>query len=198
MTKPRVADIAIENPPSLLSRLLHWTVALLVIFQGLLGYANLHVGWFVSRRGFTIGLHEELGVLIALFTLAMLGLRVLEGRRSGHGLAPAQARLAAWMHAALYFLILAECALGVWIVGMLGTGLTFFFWHIPLPVRPDPQAVFEGGWMQVHAAIAAALASAAVLHALAALHHHYVLGDDVLRRMLPWRRRPRRAMAAHR
>jgi cytochrome b561 len=25
-----------------------------------------------------------------------------------------------------------------------------------------------------------------IIHALAALYHHFILGDDVMRRMLPW------------
>lgn len=187
---------SIESQPGLLLRMLHWSVALLVIFQGLLGFANLHVAWFYEQRATTIALHEEVGVLILFLTVAMLALRWIEGRRSGHGLDPMQTRLAALMHAALYFLILSESLFGIWIVGLLGHPLTFFLWHVSLPVSPNPQAVFEGGLMQVHAAVAAALASAAVLHALAALHHHYILGDDVLRRMLPWNKLTRRVMAS--
>jgi cytochrome b561 len=37
-----------------------------------------------------------------------------------------------------------------------------------------------------HALAANALAILAGLHAAAALFHHYVMRDDILRRMLPW------------
>jgi cytochrome b561 len=38
----------------------------------------------------------------------------------------------------------------------------------------------------IHEGLAIALGTLAVLHALAALHHHYRRRDEVLRRMLPW------------
>ncbi|APZ43617.1 cytochrome b [Acidihalobacter ferrooxydans] len=200
MTTPkyRNARETEAKQPGLIGRALHWSVALLVIFQGLLGYANLHFTWFYGQGLTTIALHEDVGLMIFVLTLWMLAQRWFEGRRSGHGLDALQSGLAAAMHAALYGLILAESLLGIWIMGLTGDGLSFLFWHINLPIKPDPMLVY--GWvMQLHAAVAATLASAVALHALAALHHHFVIGDDVLRRMLPWKSRSAaRVMASSR
>ncbi|MEJ2480222.1 MAG: cytochrome b/b6 domain-containing protein [Acidihalobacter sp.] len=184
------ADLSDEGP-SLLTRTLHWLMALLVVFQGLLGYANLHVGWFLHHEMAGIVLHQEVGLAILFVAVWMMLQRLIEGRRSGHGLSSMQARLAGIVHAALYLLILAESFLGIWIMGLTGAGLSFLFWHIGLPIAPDPQLVYSGGLMQIHAFIAGTLATLIVGHAAAALHHHVVLGDDVLRRMLLWKPQPR-------
>lgn len=187
------AASAADDGPSLVTRSLHWTMAGLVVFQGLLGFANLHVGWFLHREMAGIAVHQEVGLAILLLAVLMMLQRLVEGRRSGHGVSPVQARLAAIVHAGLYLLILAESFLGIWIMGLTGMGLHVLAWHIGLPVAPDPQMVYGGGLMQLHAFIAGLLATLIVGHALAALHHHYILGDDVLLRMLPWRPRGMRA-----
>ena len=181
-----------DDGPSLLTRSLHWLMALLVVFQGLLGYANLHVGWFFHHEMAGIAMHQEIGLAILFVAVWMMLQRLIEGRSSGHGLSSTQARLAGIVHAALYLLILAESFLGIWIMGLTGAGLSFLFWHINLPIAPDPMLVYSGGLMQIHAFIAGTLATLIMGHAVAALHHHFVLGDDVLRRMLPWKPRSSR------
>lgn len=182
-----------DEGPSLLTRTLHWLMALLVVFQGVLGYANLHIGWFLRHEMAGIVLHQEVGLAILFIAVWMLLQRLIDGRRSGHGLSSMQARLAGIVHAALYLLILAESFLGIWIMGLTGAGLSFFFWHIGLPIAPDPQLVYSGGLMQIHAFVAGTLAMLITGHAVAAMHHHFILGDDVLRRMLPWKPRSERS-----
>jgi superoxide oxidase len=192
--KPHGATVALpDEGPSLLARTLHWLMALLVVFQGLLGYANLHVDWFRHHEMAGIVMHQEVGLAILFIALWMLFQRLIERRRSGHGLSSMQARLAGVAHGVLYLLIFAESFLGIWIMGLTGAGLSFVFWHVGLPIAPDPRLVYSGGLMQIHAFIAGTLATLVVGHAIAALHHHFVLGDDVLRRMLPWKPRPERA-----
>lgn len=171
---------------SLTRRLLHWMIALLVIFQGLLGYANLHVAWFQERLATGMLVHEEAGLILLGLTLWMLLLRWIEGRRPADGLSKRQAQLAGMMHTALYLLIFIQSALGIWMMGLLGSGLTLFFWHVGLPITADPRLAFRGV-LQIHAAVAALLAFAIVGHTLAAFYHHFVRRDNVLRDMLFWR-----------
>jgi len=61
--------------------------------------------------------------------------------------------------------------------------------HIPSPFGVDSAL---GETMKVvHLSLAVALLVLVTIHVLAALYHHRVLRDDVLRRMLPWPARPR-------
>lgn len=191
--RKRVAPNMSNEGPSLVTRALHWTMAGLVVLQGLLGFANLHIAWFLRREMAGIAVHEQIGLAILLLAVLMMLQRLVEGRRSGHGVSAVQARLAAIVHAGLYLLILAESFLGIWMMGLTGMGLHVLFWHFGLPITPDPRLVYGGGLLQLHAFVAGLLATLIIGHAMAALHHHYVVGDDVLRRMLPWRPRTLRA-----
>lgn len=59
--------------------------------------------------------------------------------------------------------------------------------HLPLAgLAPDPAAA-EGVLKRVHALGAWFLAALLAIHVAAALRHHLLLRDDVLRRMLPGR-----------
>jgi cytochrome b561 len=55
---------------------------------------------------------------------------------------------------------------------------------IPSPFGVD-RALGEA-MKAVHLALALVLLVLVIIHALAALYHHFILGDDVMRRMLPW------------
>jgi cytochrome b561 len=163
--------------------LLHWAIAVLIIFQGILGAANLRILWLREHLATAIIVHEEVGLLILLLTLTLLFSRIYLGRRSGEGTALLHRRLARLVHTAFYVLIFLECCVGILMMGLLGKGITILFWHWNIPITPDPKLVFQD-ILQIHAAIALILAGLIVIHSIAALYHHYILRDDVLVRML--------------
>jgi cytochrome b561 len=89
------------------------------------------------------------------------------------------------VHYLLYLLLLAQAGLGFAFRWAQGHPVSFFgLFGIPGPfgelARPERRQLHElhewGGW---------AIVIIALLHALAALYHHYVLKDRVLKRMLP-------------
>jgi cytochrome b561 len=57
--------------------------------------------------------------------------------------------------------------------------------HLPIVTDLPNKAAVEAGLKLVHASGAWFLIALLVLHAGAALRHHFVLRDDTLRRMLP-------------
>ena len=62
--------------------LLHWIIAVLIIFQDLLGVSMLQISWLQQRPGSSIIVHEQIGVLILLLTVILLTSRLYIGRRS--------------------------------------------------------------------------------------------------------------------
>ena len=63
--------------------------------------------------------------------------------------------------------------------------------YLGLILIPSPFGVDQplGEAMKtVHLTLAVTLLALVSIHALAALYHHFVLRDDVMRRMLPWPR----------
>lgn len=104
------------------------------------------------------GPHVWLGVALAVLVLLRLALRVWRGAPAGEpGM---RGRVARVTHVVLYALILLVPVLG---------GLA---WFAGLPTQGP------------HEGLANALMVVAVLHVLAALYHHLVLKDGIMRRML--------------
>jgi cytochrome b561 len=161
---------------------LHWVTALLVIVNFALAQTW---DWFGRpTRALMEDTHMSLGVLLTAVIVARLVWRWLPG----HELSSLQAgwvRLASkGTHYLLYMLLVAEAALGFsfrWGAGrpmaFFGTGIAPMIAEIARPLRRELREFHEWiGW---------AIIVLALIHALAALYHHYVLKDRVLVRMLP-------------
>ncbi|MDR3416440.1 MAG: cytochrome b/b6 domain-containing protein, partial [Nevskia sp.] len=85
------------------------------------------------------------------------------------------------LHHLLLALLVAAVVLGVSNVWVRGD--TFFVLKIP-EFDPGNRAL-RGLVGDLHAYVTNAIVILAGVHALAALYHHYILRDSVLRRMLP-------------
>jgi cytochrome b561 len=65
------------------------------------------------------------------------------------------------------------------------------FWLIPLPHLAGPSEALEEFAKQIHLVVSLGLAVLVAVHTGAALWHHLIARDDVLRRMLPqWKGEP--------
>ena len=131
-------------------------------------------------------LHISLGILLAAVLVVRLLWRGTRGRR----LPPATTGLQHWAakaaHLAIYGLLVAQAALGFLFRWAQGEPFLFFgLFSIPSPFVFEPgMARMFGG---LHDTVAWTIIVLAGLHAAAALVHHNVLRDGVLRRMLPGR-----------
>jgi cytochrome b561 len=163
------------------TRARHWLTALLVVGAVLL---VLCIDSFDDdgaqervRR-----VHEWLGVCVLLVTLVR-ALRLGVRPRPAAG-APLAARA---MHLVLVVLLGAVPLLGWAYTSAKGHPPAIGPLALPALVAADLDAAERlHDW---HAYAAWTLLAAAGAHALAALHHHFVRRDDVLRAMLPWRAR---------
>ena len=93
--------------------------------------------------------------------------------------------VAAAVHVGLYALMIGLPLLGWAILSAEGKPVPFFAWELPPLLGPSESRaeIFE----ELHEAGATAGYALVALHAAAALAHHYLLRDNVLRRMLPRR-----------
>jgi cytochrome b561 len=124
------------------------------------------------------------GVLLTLAIVARLIWRWIPGHQVS-SLESGWVKLASkGTHYLLYALLVAEALLGFtfrWGAGrpmaFFGTGIPPLISEIARPLRRELREIHEWiGWTIV---------ILAAVHALAALYHHYVLKDRVLKRMLP-------------
>ncbi|GAB4520595.1 MAG: hypothetical protein Kow00133_07170 [Amphiplicatus sp.] len=176
---------------------LHWTIALLIIGQLAGGLYMTRIPDSEAAFKFQIfQLHKSFGVTILLLSLARLAWRLT------HKVPPLPEAMPAWervaaraAHWGFYVLMIATPLLGWAYVSVAPLSVpTFLFGVVPWPHMPffegvsDREAVahlFE----EMHEYAAFAFIGLLVLHAGAALKHHFVDRDDVLARMAPFVRR---------
>jgi cytochrome b561 len=128
------------------------------------------------------------GVLLTMVIIARLIWRWLPGHQVS-SLEAGWVRLASKAtHYILYFLLVAEAALGFAFRWGAGRTMAFFGTGIP-PLIGEMARPLRRELREFHEWIGWAIIIIAVVLALAALYHHYALRDRVLVRMLPRGRR---------
>lgn len=165
---------------------LHWITAALVIALFILAQTWGFAPRDSSARHFMQALHVALGLVLTVTLALRLAWRAAFGRRlppASTGIVEVAAR---GTHYLLYCLLVLMVIAGFGKRWLGGHPVGFFsLFAIPSPIAANR------AWL--HAANVAhewgawAIIVLAALHALAALFHHYVLRDAVLRRMLPAR-----------
>jgi len=166
-------------------KFLHWAIFVLVSGLYLLTYAE---GLFARDgvgREWVWWLHISFGLLLAAFVLVRLVVRVAVSVPEPDAAAnPWEARLASLTHGLLYLLLIALPIAGIILAWARGATLSFFgIFTIPAPFAAD--RAFAHQVQDIHGLLADVIVILAAFHAAAALLHHFVRRDGVLRRMLP-------------
>jgi cytochrome b561 len=166
-------------------KFLHWVLFGLVVGLYLLTYGPGLFPRGSAGREWVWWLHISFGLLLAAFVLARLAVRATHAPPEPPADTPAwEARLASVVHALLYLLLVAVPVAGVVLAWARGNTLSFFgIFAIPAPFAPDRP--FARQVQDIHALLANTIIILAAFHAAAALWHHFVRRDNVLRRMLP-------------
>lgn len=161
---------------------LHWATAFLVFANFILSQTW---DWFAKpTQGLMEDTHMSFGVLLSAVILARIVWRFIPGHRVA-SLEQGWVRLASKAtHYTLYLLLVAEAVLGFTFRWGAGRSMAFFGTGIP-PLIGAIARPLRGELRDFHEWIGWAIFILALLHALAALYHHYVLKDRVLVRMLP-------------
>lgn len=173
------------------ARLLHWAVAGVIVFMLGLGFWMTYGIDNVLEQLGLVQLHKSWGFIA--FALAVLRITWRLANRRTPALPaemPAIERLAAKAgHLALYVLIIVMPVSG-WLSAAASPlqdqfgirNMVFDWFELYDPFVPGDKALSEA-FGQVHFFAAIALTALLLGHAGAALWHHLVRGDDVLRRM---------------
>lgn len=170
-----------------LSILLHWLTALLVVSLWTLGQTLSDFPKGAPREA-ALSVHILLGITVGAVLLVRIGWRSSAGRRLPPADAGWQGRLAQSAHHGLYVLLLVTVALGLSRVWLHGNSV-FHWFAFPKPAFSTWKLTRTIGGL--HGDLADIVVIVAGLHASAALAHHYLLRDSVLRRMLPGKRKVR-------
>jgi len=174
-----------RNSPAgfgVIARCLHWLIAALIVYQ-----------FVLAQRAESATLFQKLGILathksVGLSVLGLALLRLLWRRLNVQPEPPpnepaVRQMLARANHALLYLLLLCLPLSGWLMSSAANTPVSYFGW-LTLPDLVAPNEVLTDRLLIVHAALFWSLAVLVLVHTTAALYHHFVLRDSVLRRMI--------------
>jgi cytochrome b561 len=169
-----------------IARSLHWATALFIAIAWPLGQFREVLPAGAARQAGQFA-HVSLGLAVILLVALRLFWRAFDPPPA----AIEADRFEPWLgfaakggHLLLYALMIATPVLGVVMQFARGHALPVFgLFDIPSPWTAD--RAFGREMLQFHSLAADALGIVAVGHALAALFHHWALGDRTLARMLP-------------
>lgn len=167
--------------------LAHWATAALLLTAVITVLLRECVEGDAVRKAL-LALHQQVGLLVLVVIVLRVLMRLRIGSLASLGDQPAWQRwAAAAVHGLLYCAALALPLLG-WAASN-ARGETLSWLSITLPhwvAERDLDLADE--LIERHQAVAWALLALVLAHAGAALWHHFVVRDDVLIQMWPWRR----------
>lgn len=182
---------------------LHWLIAVGIVAQYFLAEAGEeNEGAALAPFG-AESVHRALGMSLLALAVLRLAWRLLElPPERPLTMKSYEIGLARVAHFAFYVLLFAIPLSGWALASTGGESLSFLGWFdLPhfQPVAPLQLPWLEGGRLskdqleELHEILFNVLAGLAVLHIVAALTHHFIERDGVLRSMLPWGQRTPRA-----
>ncbi|ASW00774.1 cytochrome b [Paraburkholderia aromaticivorans] len=164
-----------------LARLLHWTMAPLIIAMLFIGVGMVAT---VSRAHDTlIAIHKPLGIALLLLVVLRAGVRLTRGSPALPDDMPTPQRFAAKAsHLVLYVLMAAMPLIGWAMLSAAGYPVTLYgALHLP-PIAPHNVALFAL-LRALHTWLAFALFATVLLHLAAALFHGLIRRDGVFSSM---------------
>lgn len=168
------------------SKVLHWLIAVVVILMLAVSFFLDDLPKAYAPLAFTV--HKSFGLSILALVLLRLFWLHYAGRPTLPKSVPAWERfLAKLVQYGLYVCLLLQPICG-WIMSMAANRVPRFFGMFPLPLPGIPEDKNLAHFMaNCHTVIAYVLISLIIVHIAAALKHHYIDKDGVLRSMLPKR-----------
>jgi cytochrome b561 len=163
----------------------HWLTLLMLIGSFTIAYSMVDLR--ISPQKLVLyAWHKWVGATVFLVVILRLAWRLRNPVPPlPPGTARLQRRLAGLSHGLLYTILIVMPLTG-WVMSsarnlpLVYLGLI----EVPSPFGVDP--ALGDAMIVVHRILSRALLFFFAVHVLAALQHHFILRDDILRRMLPW------------
>lgn len=168
-----------------ISKLFHWLIGLSII-------ALLCVGLYMEQMDASpdkwtlYGLHKATGMVVLFAVFARILWRMINVSPALPADMGRFERLGAHAgHFALYIFMLAMPLTG-WAMSSAGGHKVTLYGLVEIPPLMAQNKALGGVFNTAHEYLGYALIALLVLHIGAALYHHFLRKDNVLRRMLPW------------
>ncbi len=172
--------------------LLHWTVALLIITLLASGWYMVGIARNTPERAFFFNLHKSLGIIAAMFIVALIAWRIRHQAPPLPATMPRWERLAAALNHRLFYVFMVLMT----VAGYLTSSFSKYgpkLFGIPLPHWGWEDAALRGDFAAIHRVTALVFAVLIAIHIAAALKHLWLDKDGVFERMVPaWEERVKR------
>jgi len=174
------------------SMALHWLIALGILALIAIGLAMTHLALAPMLKFQLYQLHKSIGITVLLAVLLRVTWRLGHHPPPLPDLPRLEKAAAEGAHALLYLLMVSLPMTGWALVSASPFNLPTVLYgmvpwpHLPILDRLKDKAPVETVLKFVHGKLGWMLLALILLHAGAALRHHFVLRDPVLRRMLPF------------
>jgi cytochrome b561 len=166
------------------SKLLHWLIAVSVLTTAPVAIAMGRVAPGPTQDSL-YNLHKSLGVLIFVLMVLRLINRIVAGApMADPGIEAWQKAVSSLVHTLLYILLLAMPIVG-YIANSAYGAPTPFFGLFQLPPIIGKNEALSDTLFAIHRWVGFLVILVAATHISAALFHHFIRKDNVLRRMLP-------------
>lgn len=166
-----------------ISIIMHWLMAIAIAFIFGLGLYMVELTYYDAWYVGSLDLHKSLGMVLLGFLLFRIFWRAINTQPNALAGPKWQQRSAHWMHQSLYIVMLLLMVSGYLISTADGRAIVIFdLLNVPaLPWRIENQEDIAG---EIHAILSWLLIAMSVVHALAAIKHHFINKDGGLTRML--------------
>ena len=168
-----------------LAKAFHWTIVLLILVQGTIGLIMVDLP---KRPGVipVYDFHKSLGLTIFALAVLRLAWRAFDPRPDFPAAVPRrQVSMARAGHALLYALLFAVPLSGWWFDSVAALRPLYWFGLVEIPHLTGPDKELKDSIAELHEILFWVLVAVAAMHAAIALHHQFVVRDNVLGRMWP-------------
>jgi len=171
-----------NNTYGVVAKSFHWLLFLMLTFSIVAGnfLASLPKG---AEKLQVAGMHKSFGVVLLMLILLRLVWRLInEIPRLPDETTAGEAFIAKAMHWGLYVLMFAQPLSGIMMSQAAGFPVSFFgFFELPVFLDKNPELAKT--FLTIHGTVWILLVIAVIGHAGAALRHHFIKKDNVLKQM---------------
>ena len=176
---------------SLLLRLMHWPIALVVLATvaggltiGILGFKGVTETFGKDGRDLIYEYHKTLGLIVLGLMLIRLFVRLEHGKPPRYDISPAERAISSLVQYLLYIFLLAQPIIGWLATDAASFPVEFFHWNIPdvLP-RSKEMKAFGMTLYEIHSILGWTTVVLLVLHIGGALKHWIFDRNRVMWRM---------------
>jgi cytochrome b561 len=163
------------------SRLFHWLMAIAIVAMFVLGLWMVRLDYYSPYYNSAPDIHRSVGMILLLALVLRWLWRALNPKPSDAELSPFERKASFTVHWGFYVLLLALMISGYLISTPDGAPISIFGWFdVPSLVKMPGLETPAGN---VHRVLAYAVIALAIVHALAALKHHFIDKSSIMTRM---------------